>query len=184
MSCGCNKINKKVCSCVVPCGCSDMPLRLCAPCTPTLCGNGDPCAETFSTACVVYTGDTIVDVGIVTGQRLDSIIQLFALLATNPGCIYPTAPCQSVLGLQSTVLSATSIGVKWFPVVNAISYQVSYRATTSLTWLVNPVVPASPNPIDSIGPLLPNTSYYIKVNTICGTFSCTSLTILVTTLAT
>lgn len=183
MGCGCNKINKKQCSCKQDCGCSDLPLRLCAPCTPTLCGNGDPCAETFSAACVVYTGDTIVDLGIMKGQRLDSIIQLFALLATNPGCAYPTAPCQSVLGVQSTTLSATTIGLKWLPAINATSYQVEYRTTTAVTWTLNPPVTQSPNPSDLIGGLLPNTSYYIRVKSICST-SCYSLTILVTTPAT
>ena len=183
MSCGCNKINKRTCSCKTPCGCSDLPLRLCSPCTPTLCGNGDPCAETFSAACVVYTGDTIVDLGIMKGQRLDSIIQLFALIATNPGCAYPTSPCQSVLGVQSTTLTATTIALKWLPVTTATSYQVEYRATTASSWTLNPVVPQSANPTNLIGGLLPNTSYYIRVKSIC-TSSCYSLTILVTTPAT
>lgn len=183
MNCGCNKINQRKCSCNTNCGCGDLPLQTCAPCTPSLCGNGDPCPETFSAGCVVYTGDTIADLGIMKGQRVDSIIQLFSLLITNPGCAYPTSPCQSVLGLQSTTLSATTIGIKWFPVVAATSYQTSYRATTTTSWTLNPVVPQSPNPTDLIGGLLPNTSYYIRVNTICGT-TCTSLTILVTTPAT
>lgn len=183
MSCGCNKINQKKCSCATPCGCGDLPFRVCAPCTPPICGNGDPCPETFSAACVVYTGDTIADLGIMKGQRLDSVIQLFALLATNPGCAYPTAPCQSVLGLQSTTLTATTIALKWLPAATAISYQVEYRATTSAPWLLNPVVAQSANPIDLIGGLTPATSYYIRVKTICST-TCESLTILVTTPAT
>jgi hypothetical protein len=133
----------------------------------------------------VYTGNTIVDVGIVQGQRLDSIVQLLALLITNPGCALPTTPCQSVLGLQTTYISATAAGIKWLPVVGATSYQTSYIPTTGTsTWLVNPTVSASANPIDSIGPLLPSTSYYIKVNTICSLGTCTSLTILITTPAT
>ncbi len=184
MSCGCNQINKKECSCTVNCGCSDTPIQLCSSCTPPVCGNGDPCPETFSAGCVVYTGDTIVDLGIVKGQRLDSIIQLMALLATNPGCAYPTSPCQSVLGLQSTTLSATTISLKWFAVVGATGgYQVEYRATTSSTWLLNPVKAQTANPIDLIGNLTANTAYYIRVKSICTT-SCYSLTILVTTPAT
>lgn len=182
--CGCNKINKKQCSCAVPCGCSDLPLQLCAPCTVPLCGNGDPCPETFSAGCVVYTGDTIVDLGIMKGQRLDSIVQLFALLATNPGCAYPTSPCQSVLGVQSTTLTATTIALKWLPVTTATGgYQVEFRATTTGTWSINPVVAQTANPTDLIGGLLPATSYYIRVKSICSSV-CESLTILVTTPAT
>lgn len=184
MSCGCNSINKKQCSCAVPCGCNDTPLHLCAPCTLPLCPNGDPCPETFSAGCVVYTGDTIVDLGIVKGQRLDSIVQLLALLATNPGCAYPTSPCQSALGLQSTTITATTISLKWFSVLVATGgYQTEYRATTTGTWTLNPIVPQSANPTDLIGGLTAATSYYIRVKSIC-TSSCYSLTILVTTPAT
>lgn len=182
--CGCNQINKRSCSCAVPCGCKDVPIALCSPCTLPLCPNGDPCPETFSAGCVVYTGDTIVDLGILKGQRLDSIIQMFALLATNPGCIYPTSPCRSVLGLASTTLTATTIALKWLPDSTATGgYQVEYRATTSGTWILNPVVAQSSSPIDLIGNLTAATSYYIRVKSIC-TGACYSLTILVTTPAT
>ena len=184
MGCGCSPINKKKCGCAVDCGCKDLPLLTCMPCTAPLCPNGDPCPETFSAGCVVYTGDTIADLGIMKGQRLDSIIQLFALLATNPGCAYPTSPCQSVLGVQSTNITSTTVALKWLPVLVATGgYQVEYRATTSSTWLLNPVIAQTANPSDLIGGLAASTSYYIQVKSICGT-SCTSLTILVTTLAT
>ncbi len=180
MACPCS--NNSKCACAAGCGCSDLPLSTCMPCTPPVCGNGDPCPETFSSGCAVYTGDSIMDLNILKGDRVDTIIQKLALLITNPGCAYPTSPCMSVLGLQSVNITATTASLKWLTVPIATSYQVEYRATTSVTWLLNPVVLNSANPIDLIGVLLPNTSYFVRVRTICGT-SCYSLTILIKTLA-
>ncbi len=184
VGCGCNAINKRKCTCGANCGCKDIPLTTCSPCTTPLCPNGDPCPETFSAGCVVYTGDTIADLGIMKGQRLDSIIQLFALLSTNPGCAYPTSPCQSVLGVQSTNITSTTVSLKWLPVVVASGgYQVEYRATTAVSWTLNPIVAQSANPTDLIGGLTANTQYYIRVKSICAS-TCESLTILITTLTT
>ena len=59
----------KTCGHSKPCGCSDQALTTQAPCeTGTLaCPTPDPCPETFRAGCVVYTGDTIVDLGLVKG---------------------------------------------------------------------------------------------------------------------
>lgn len=81
----------KNCNHNVPCGCNDVPLKTPPPCatgTPE-CPTPDPCPETFCAGCVVYCGDSIIDVGINKGDRMDVIIQQLALFLTNPGCITP-----------------------------------------------------------------------------------------------
>lgn len=181
MGCGCNKINKRKCSCQVPCGCEDKPITTCLPCMTLPCNNGDQCPETFSAGCVVYTGDTIVDLNIQKGDRLDSIIQKMALLATNPGCAYPTSPCQSVLGLQTTSIYASVASLKWFAVSGATGYQVQYKVFGTSAWSINPV---TTNLYDNIGPLTPNTTYWVNVISFCGSNACQSLTIQFTTPAT
>lgn len=166
-NCGCNK----------PCGCGDVVLTT-PPSCPVACTNGDPCPETFDIKCAVFMGDTIANLNITTGMRLDDIIQLLAMAIVNPGCIYPSAPCQGVIGFKSTAISAGTISLKWLAVANALNYQVEYRATTSGTWITNPAVTTL---TDSIGGLLPNTAYYVRVKTTCLSGSCYSLVLTIKT---
>lgn len=75
----------------VPCGCDDVGLTTPPPCETGTesCPSPDPCPETFCAGCVVYCGDSIIDVGINQGDRMDVIMQRLALFLTNPGCITP-----------------------------------------------------------------------------------------------
>lgn len=166
-NCGCNKA----------CGCGDLVLTT-PPSCPAVCTNGDPCPETFEAKCVVYMGDTIANLNITQGMRLDTIIQLLASAVVNPGCIFPTAPCQSAIGFYSTAIGSGTMSFKWLAVAAATGYQVEYRPVTSPTWIQNPV---TTNLVDSIGGLSANTAYYIRVRTICGVNSCNSLVLLITT---
>lgn len=167
------------CGCKKTCGCGDVVLTT-PPSCPIPCTNGDPCPETFETQCVVYMGNNIANLPITTGMRLDDIIQVLAMAIVNPGCIYPTAPCQGVVGLKSTLISSGTINLKWLPVAGAISYQVEYRATTSPTWIVNTAVTGT---TDSIGGLTPNTAYYVRVKTTCSSGNCYSLVLTIKTTA-
>lgn len=170
-------MRKQNCGCNKPCGCGDVVLTT-PPSCPVQCTNGDPCPETFDAKCLVYMGNTIANLGITTGMRFDDILQILVMGIVNPGCIYPSAPCQGVVGLKSTSISAGTINLKWLPVSTAVNYQVEYRATTSATWITNPV---TTNTVDSIGGLLPNTSYYVRVKTTCGSGNCYSLVLTITT---
>jgi hypothetical protein len=82
MACNCNKCNPSK-----PCGCADTALT--NPCTYTDCSVGsERCADIQCAECVSYCG-TSFQVGgvgtlikIETGERLDSIIQKFALMVS------------------------------------------------------------------------------------------------------
>jgi len=262
-------MSSKNCKHKVPCGCDDVGLT-----TPTACTTGtpecptpDPCPETFCAGCVVYCGDSILDVGIDKGDRLDVIIQMMTLLFTNPNCILPvftgaitgltittagngytlstafpgtpllggsgigavgtvttggngeiisvvvTTPgtgylegdllipdpgivgapsiaaaftisiltCKSVLGLHSTSIASTTIQLAWLADPASVSYQVEYKLATAASWTLNPPLVPVTNPIDTIGNLLPDTDYNIRVNNICSGGACYSVTIIVRT---
>lgn len=83
----------KDCKHNTPCGCGDKgyitpPAPPCE--TGTIdCPTPDPCGETFCAECIPYCGDTIVDLGIMQGTRMDVVVQMLALFLTNPSCITP-----------------------------------------------------------------------------------------------
>lgn len=167
-----------------PCGCEDQGLTTNTPCaqdTPD-CPNPDPCAETFSDQCVVHMPDGIVDIGIVAGERLNVTLQRLALILTNPGCIMPGSTCLSVLNLRSVKITSTTVKVAWNPsdTVDA-GYIVEYKEASAMSWTANPMVLPSTNPTDTIGGLLPDTEYDIRVSTLCTMGSCYSVTIRVKT---
>lgn len=253
----------------VPCGCDDIGLTTQPSCnigTPE-CPTPDPCPETFCAGCVVYCGDSIIDVGINKGDRLDVILQRISMFLTNPNCITPvftgsitsltvfpfglgytpsislpgtlllggsgtgatgtivtgtsgeiltviiTAPgtgylegdvlypdtgavgvpttaaaltvsiltCKAVLGLHSTAITTSTIALAWLTEVSATQYDVEYKLATATSWLINPTVLQSTLPTDTIGGLLPNKSYHIRVKSTCPNGTCYSVTILVTT---
>lgn len=163
------------------CGCTDTGLTTPTPCEhdTVSCPDPDPCPETFSDECVVHTGDEIVELGILQGDRLDDILQLLALWYTNPSCVQPGVGCSSPLGLHSIGITTTTIKLGWNPTTTALGYEVEYREVTNLSWTVNPQVLTT---VDTIGGLLPATSYYIRVKPVCLLPSlCYSVTIRVTT---
>lgn len=167
----------------MPCGCDDHPLGTPPPCEigTVTCPNPDPCAETFSAACVVYTGDSIVDLGINRGDRLDSILQRIGLFLTNPGCITSGSTCLAVIDLHSTSIGTSTVVLAWSAVATATNYTVEYKAVGALTWILNPTIAISANPTDTIAGLVTGTEYDIRVNAGCALGSCYSLTIRVKT---
>jgi hypothetical protein len=169
---GCKKCGVKKCAC------ADKALTTPASCTTSACDNGETCAQIWSAHCVVWTGDAIVDLDINPGDRMDEIVQKLILNGLNPGCVDPTSSCLSVLNLRSTSINTTTIAVAWDITSTATSYQVEYRAASSMTWLLNPAVTIGS---DTIGGLTTATDYYIRVNATYASGGCYSLTIKVTT---
>jgi hypothetical protein len=168
------------------CGCEDQGLHTPTPCIHDTfeCPNPDPCPETFSACCTIFDKDTIVDVGFNKGDSLCVILQKIALFLTNPTCANPNSTCKSALGLGSMITSPTTIKVGWSPNGTPTSYQVEYKKATDVTWSANPVLPNT-SFTDVIGGLAPNTTYYIRVNSICASgpvdSQCYSVTISVLT---
>lgn len=166
----------KNCGCSKPCGCGDNVLTT-APtqnCPAVGCANPNKCAETYGSDCVLYTGDTIANLNIYKGQPLTEILQKLTLLIVNPGCAYPTSTCQSVLNLVTTAITNATVNLYWNVSGTAASYQIEYRKTTVPSWTLLPTTTLNTG---AIGGLSPNTNYYIRVNALCTTGSCYSVTL-------
>ena len=176
----CNKCKKS------RCGCKDASLTTQAGCsTNPACDNGDPCPETFAAQCTVYTGNSLPDLGIVYGDRLDVILQRLGLFILNPGCITPDSGCQSAIGVKTSTIGATNATIKWEAFDLATEYQVEYKLASSGTWTISPAItPVSGQTIysDVIGGLTPNSLYYVRVKTTCAAGDCYSFIISFTTL--
>jgi hypothetical protein len=164
------------------CGCEDKGLTTPTPCIHDTfeCPNPDPCPETFSTGCVIYTRDSIVDTGFNQGDTMSALLQKISLWLTNPLCMDPNALCKSALNLYSIQTSPSTIKVGWSPNGTPVNYQVEYKLATSPTWILNPLI-ANTVFTDTIGGLVADSAYHIRVNSICGASNCYSVTILVKT---
>lgn len=92
--------------------------------------------------------------------------------------------CLSTNHLYTTTITNSSISIIWDPVVGAIEYQVEYQTNPGFgnplgTWTTLPV--QTTNNATIVG-LLPETSYLIRVNTICEESECYSVTIINSTI--
>lgn len=181
----------KNCKCdIKKCGCADKAIPVAAPCGQgtVYCPNPEPCAETFSTDCIVYTGDSIIDFDIQKGDRVSAIIQKLVLAITSPGCIDGTG-CQAPIALQTTEIGTTYMKISWLPVDNAFNYTVYWKTPAAGGWTssVPPVTPSA-NPEYTILGLTSGQEYYIKVMVQCVAVApnppgyCTSVTISATTI--
>ena len=164
------------------CGCEDQGLTTPTPCIHDSlnCPNPDPCAETFSACCTIYTKDTIVDTGINQGDNLCNILQIISLWVTNPLCMDPAAVCKSIINFFSMVITPTTVTVGWLPNGTPTNYQLEYKLATSPTWLIGPLL-SNTVFTSAVGGLLPNTAYQIRINSICASSNCYSVTIQVLT---
>lgn len=170
----------KNCGCKKSCGCAEDVLTTGLVCSQSLpeCSDPEKCSETFSSDCLIYTGDTIANLNIQKGMKLTDVMQMLVIAITNSGCIYPTSPCLSAIGLHSIVINQTTASFGWNSVIGATNYQLQYRKPSDSTWTTNPV---TTNVYDTIGPLVKNTQYYVRVVSNCGSNSCNSVTLDITT---
>lgn len=166
------------------CGCADKALSVSPPCGQgtAYCPDPEPCPETFSAECIVYTGDTLPALGITKGDRLDDIIQRFGLWFLNQACIDPAlTSCPAVTGLHTTFIGSGQINLSWSAVTGATNYTIIYSSDNGSTWVQ--LSPASVNTYYSVTNLMSNTTYLFKIVTNCGSpGTCESLAIEVTTL--
>ena len=143
------------------CGCADKGLTTNPPCTTntTACPTPNPCGETFSSDCIIYTNAGILyndDIGIPANIPVSEAIQiLFDLIKNNTnesGLVYLHAPA----------VTMTSINLAW----NVISGE-----TTGYEVYIRPAGPGAytlvttvTTPYTTIAGLTTNTSYdfYVK----------------------
>lgn len=92
-----------------------------------------------------------------------------------------TTDCLSPLNIKFTE-SQTTIGVSWDGSINAVTYTVEFKESSSNTWILNPSVTA-PTVEDTIVSLTADTNYDIRVHAICASSSCYSLTFTTKTLS-
>ena len=114
MACNCSNCNTD------PCGCQDHGLT--TPCTYTNCATGNErCDDVQCTECVSYCGTSFQVIGgsenvlkVVTGERLDQIIQKFALMIANG---FGTGNADNVhhapYNVYAEAITDTSITVVW-----------------------------------------------------------------------
>jgi hypothetical protein len=93
--------------------------------------------------------------------------------------------CLSTSHLYTTTMTDDSITVVWEPVEDVVNYQVEYQTNPGFgnplgTW--SALTGQTTNFATIIG-LLPETSYLIRVNSVCETGNCYSVTIINSTIA-
>ncbi len=99
----------------------------------------------------------------------------------GPGCLTMDDVCGSPLNFKSTEITPYTIKLTWAQLVFPIEYFVEYKVVGIVPWTLRPSVPNGPNPTDTIGGLLPNTTYYVRVTSVCAGGTCTSVTLVITT---
>ena len=165
------------------CGCADKAIPVAPPCEQGTadCPYPEPCSETFSAQCSIYTGDDLVELGISKGDRMSDVVQRLGLWLLRAGCINPTATCQAVTDLHTTYISGSMVKLAWSPSASASTYTVQY-SPDNLSWFSYTPDIAGTSSTYSIGSLTSGTDYYFRILTNCTSGGpCESLIIKVTT---
>ena len=167
----------KTCKCEPKyCGCADKAIPTGPFCGSLSCPDPEPCAETFSAHCIVYTGNSIPELGIMKGDRVDDIIQRLVTYLLNPDCVAPFSDfnnqvantCLAVVDLHVQSISTTQAVLGWTSPAYATSYDVSYGVVPDvgdpIVWITTstPVINSF-----TISGLTSNTSYYFKISSYC-----------------
>lgn len=166
------------------CGCKDGPYTTApgCPCPPDLnCPVPQKCVEAIDTACVFLNDYGIVDSGFPENAPLGQMLQMISLFMTNPGCIAPTSPCQSVPYIYPVQIGSNSISIAWYASPTATQYQVEYW---HISQAIPTLLPVQFTPVPNtatIVNLVPNSTYFIKVNTFCTVGNCYSVTLRINT---
>jgi hypothetical protein len=168
----------KTCNCNKPCGCGENVFSQNSSCSgyPS-CEGGEKCSESLDGACVVYTGEEIVNITVPKGAKFNEIVQRMVGAITNPGCNYPDSPCLSpIVGLKKVTNS--TIEVEWGS-TGAATYKIYYRKEGVTNWTASS---ATTELSGTIAGLLANTTYQVRVLGSCSALlSCYSVTLSITT---
>jgi len=166
------------------CGCKDGPLTTVpgCPCPPDAnCPVPQKCVEAVSAGCVILKDYTIVDTNFPEGGNMEQLLQMISLFLIDPTCITPGGSCQSVPYIYPYSITSSSIAVAWVASATAVDYQVEYRHISQVVWTL---MPNQFTPVPNtavISPLLPNETYFIRVNAFCAVGNCYSVTLRINT---
>lgn len=165
-----------------------LPLANCNPCQDcppvpavlTPCPGAEPCEELAAVGCVNYTGDSIVEANIQTGERLDETLQKVLVgMVSGLSCIHPTLSC--ITALKSTAITKDSISLKWKKAASISAATLQYKTEAATSWSTMTVTADTTKQITG---LLANTKYLVKITTTAaGSINCSSVTLAITTKA-
>jgi len=151
---------------------------------PLLSGTG-----TGATADIIVSGGGVITniiinnpgIGYSTGDVLYPDPLVVGIPTTISTIIVIIEACRSVAGLYSTSSTSSQIALAWQGEPSALSYQIEYKRVSDVSWTLTPMFAPVVNPTYTIGALVSNSDYYIRVNNIGALCSCYSVTILVKT---
>mgnify|MGYP003118494929 CR=1 FL=1 len=132
----CNNCNSTSTNCNnLACGCADTSKTM--PCVYTDCRTkgAETCEDIQCASCVSYCADSFeVSLGsdilhVANGDRLDRILQRFALFISNASCV-ASAPQLISLG----TITSTSIIVEWSGVPASATVSVEFKLPSSSGW--------------------------------------------------
>lgn len=171
------------------CGCKDSAYTTAKTysCPPDQqCPVPNPCPEYVDTRCTYYNGAGIWEMGIEDGRSLQSIIQqLIIRTGADPECADPCSTCQATWNVFPVSATSTTLTIAWEASATANNYQVEYQMVPvnpcSLgTWTL---LPLQTSLTATISNLAPGASYLVRVNSVCDSGNCYSVTIKVVTIA-
>lgn len=181
MACKCNKCDPQK-----ACGCTDTALT--TPCSYTDCSVGsERCADVQCAECVSYCG-TSFEIGgsgtiirIQSGDRLDSIIQKLALIASQGlGACTSDDLHHAPYNVFATSITSNSAIIQWNSVSSLSQTLTVFNATTN-TAISSGLTPTTLS--YTMTGLSPSTSYKVKIRSNDGSADCDSVVIFFDTLA-
>mgnify|MGYP001024482446 CR=1 FL=1 len=185
MACNCSKCSNK-------CGCGDTALS--TPCTYTDCSVGsERCADVQCAECVSYCGtsfqigDAAALLKINTGERLDSIIQKFAMILSNGlGACTSEDLQHDPYNVYAGVITSSTANIIWDGIWSSstginIYYDTEVAPSGWILANATPIVTTTNN--FTITNLTASTAYKVKVVDNNNSASCKPIEILFTTLA-
>ena len=185
MACNCSNCNTD------PCGCQDHGLT--TPCTYNNCATGNErCDDVQCTECVSYCGTSFQVVEgtntlkVVTGERVDQIIQKFALMIANGfGAGNADNLHHAPYNVYAEAITDTSITVVWNGVSSLSDHlDVFVDSGSGYSQAANTSDIATTSTKFVLTNLTPNTEHKIKVqSTDAGSATTDSVELIVSTLA-